>query len=181
MDLSSLLADCRVYTADISTHDLLPPDQPALYAFYDLLRFDHATLVEQIDTFKTKHARKLRMVEDELPDRVSLSFRGNPDPFKGEGKKLCKGLSAAQAETVAKALAFLSFLNEPMYIGKTESLRDRFRAHHDTGFLYKMKDRYRRPAAEFLLFAYLCEAQYARPLESVLIQLINPPFCDQKC
>lgn len=180
MDLTPLLSQCHAYTADISTHDLLPPNQPAVYAFYDLLRFDHNTLIDQIDAFKTRHGRKLRMIEDDLPERVHLSFRGNPDGFKGEGKRLCKELTPPQAEAVAKSLAFLSFLNEPLYIGKTESIRERFYAHHETGFLYKMKERYRRSAAEFLLFSYFCEAQLVRPLESVLIQLINPPECDQK-
>lgn len=180
MDLSALLTSCHAYTADISTFDLLPPGQPAVYAFFDLLQFEHATLIDQIDSFKTRHARKLRMIEDDLPDRVHLSFRGNPDPFKGEGKKLCKNLTTSQAEVVAKTLAFLSFLNEPLYVGKTETIRERFRAHHDSGFLYKMKDRYQRPASEFLFFAFFCDAQYVRPLESILIQLVNPPFCDQK-
>lgn len=180
MDLTSMLMNCRVYSADISTHDLLPPDQPAIYAFYDLLQFDHTTLIDQIETFMTRHARKLRMIEDELPDRVHLSFRGNPDPFRGEGKKLCKDLNAQDAEAVAKALAFLSILNEPLYIGKTDAIRPRFYAHHDTGFLYKMKDRYKRPPSEFLFFAYFCDQKYVRPLESVLIQLINPPHNDQK-
>jgi hypothetical protein len=180
MDMTNLLAQCHVYTADISTHDVLPPDQPAVYGFYDLLHFDHSTLLDQIDSFKTRHGRKLRMIEDDLPDFVRLSFRGNPDSFKGEGKKLCKDLTQPQAEAVAKSLAFLSFLNEPLYIGKTESIRERFYAHHDSGFLYTMKERYKRPASEFLLFTYFCDAQYVRLLESVLIQLINPPFCDQK-
>jgi hypothetical protein len=180
MDFTSMLASCHAYTADISTHDLLPPNQPAVYAFYDLLHFDHNTLIDQIDSFKTRHGRKLRMIEDDLPDRVHLSFRGNPDSFKGEGKRLCKDLTLPQAESVAKSLAFLSFLNEPLYIGKTESIRDRFYAHHGNGFLYTMKERYKRPAGEFMLLAYFCEAEYVRPLESVLIQLINPPFCEQK-
>src|ERR1043165_1788128 len=157
MDLTSLLTKCHAYTADLSTHDVLPPNQPAVYAFYDLLRFDHTTLIDHIDAFKTRHGRKLRMVEDDLPDRVHLSFRGNPDPFKGEAKKLCKDLAIDRAEAVAQSLALLSILNEPLYIGKTEAVRDRFRAHHDDhGFLFKMKDRYHRPAGEFLFFAYFC-------------------------
>jgi hypothetical protein len=183
MDLSDLFKECRVYTADLSTCDLLPLKQPAVYAFYDLMRFSSTSLIDQIDAFKTKHGRNLRMEKDEMPDRVVLRFRGNnPASFKGQGKQSCKSFSSEQAEFVARALMFLSFINEPLYIGKAEDVRARFRQHHDEpGFLATMKTRYGRPAGEFMFFFFQCDADLVRPLESILIQIINPPYCDQKC
>lgn len=180
MDLSQALTSCRVFTADISSHDLLPQDQPAVYAFYDLLRFDHTTLIDQIDHFKTRHGRHLRMSKSELPDSIRLHFRGNPTSFKGAGKSLCKKMTQPDAEGFSKTLMFLSFVNEPLYIGKTDSIRDRFYAHHDNGFLFSMKRDFKRPASEFAMFAYYCDKKWVRAIESVLIQLIDPPFCDQK-
>ena len=73
-----------------------------------------------------------------------------------------------------------SVMNEPMYVGKTKDLRTRFRAHHDNGFLWEMKERFKRPPSEFVLFAFFCEPDLVRLAESILIQVINPAFCDQK-
>lgn len=182
MDLSESFSTCRVYTADLSTCDLLPPKQPAVYAFYDLMRFSGSSLIDQIDSFKTKHGRALHMDTQHMPVYLALRFRGNnPSSFKGQGKKLCKAFTPQQADDAARSLMFLSFLNEPLYIGKAEDVRQRFRQHHDEpGFLAMMKAKFDRPAGEFLFFCYHCEMHLARPLESVLIQIINPPYCDQK-
>jgi hypothetical protein len=93
---------------------------------------------------------------------------------------LCKALPADQHQPIRELLLFLSFLNEPLYVGKTEDLRTRFRAHHDNGFVWEMKETFRRPPNEFVLFAMFMDAAQVRLIESVLIQTINPPFCDQK-
>lgn len=74
----------------------------------------------------------------------------------------------------------LSFLHEPLYIGKTNDIRVRFVAHHDNDFLFKMKHKFKRSPDEFMLLVYQCVEEDARLLESILIQLINPPFCEQK-
>jgi len=179
MDLSSLLQHCKVFTAGQTTIDLLP-EEPAVYAFYDLLEFDSTHLIDEIDSFCTKHAKTLRMNADNLPTSIRLQFRGEPDRFKGEGRKLCQGLDSAQASEVTSAIRFLSFLNEPLYVGKTDGLKTRFRQHHDTGFLYRMKYDFKRSPDEFLLFAYLGAPSHVRVIESILIQVINPPFNDQK-
>ncbi|SRR6266540_1922361 len=180
MNLSDSLQNCRVYTAAQSSIELIPSKQAAVYAFYELLSFQDGKLIDGIDEFVTKNGRRVALREDEWPFQLSISFRGNPDRFKGEGRQLCNDLDPAKAPMVRQMLLFLSFLSEPLYIGKTEDLRIRFRQHHDTGFLHEMKSKHKRSPNEFLLFAFMCEPEYVRLLESVLLQVIRPPFCDQK-
>jgi hypothetical protein len=180
MNLSDLLDHCQVYTAAQSSIELIPSKQAAVYAFYELLSFSDGKLIDSIDEFVTHKGRRVALLEHEWPFRLSISFRGNPDRFKGEGRQLCTELDGGKVPTVRQMLLFLSFLNEPLYIGKTEDLRVRFRQHHDTGFLHEMKSKFKRSPNEFLLFAFTCEPEYVRLLESVLIQVMRPPFCDQK-
>ena len=180
MDLTDLLQQCRVYTADQSTFELLPSKQPAVYAFYESFRFREDHLVDDIVTYKTKHARTVSLNTDNLPEHVNIKMRGNPDAFRGEGLTLCNKLDPARRPGICRSLMFLSLLNEPLYVGKTGDIKIRFRGHHDTGFLFKMKDQFKRPPDEFLLFAFYCEDDESRLLESILIQLINPSHCEQK-
>lgn len=180
MDLCEHLKHCVVYGAEISTIDRLPPSQPAVYAFFDLFRFRSERLVDDIDSFKTRHGREISVDKSGLPHFMHVRLRGNPKRFKGEGLKLCKQLGASDMSPLSSSLAFLSILNDALYVGKTKDIRDRFRAHHDKDFLYRMKTDHMRAAEEFLFFAYFCDERYVRVLESVLIQIVNPPFCDQK-
>lgn len=182
MDLSGLLAQCHIYTAAQSTFELLPQSQPAVYAFYEALDFSRGHLVDEVDAIVTKHGKYITMDTAGWPFHLKVAFRGNPERFKGEGRKLSKELDAKDLPSVQQQLLFLSFLNEPLYIGKTEDIRTRFKAHHDNGFLWKMKADLQqpRPPNEFMLFAYFCEEQYVRLIESILIQVMNPAFCDQK-
>jgi hypothetical protein len=180
MNLSDLLRECWVYTAEQSTLDLLPPKQPAVYAFYELFRFTEVSLIDEIDKYKTRYARTIALEMDDLPDRLHIKMRGNPERFKGEGLALCKRADAARLPGLCRTLMFLSLVNEPLYVGKTNDIRVRFRAHHDTDFLFMMKERFKRSPDEFLLFAYFCADEDSRLLESILIQLINPPYCEQK-
>jgi hypothetical protein len=179
MDLSHFLQDCRVYTAAQSSIELIPAKQAAVYAFYELLSFGTSSLIDSIDEFVTNNGRRVRLNEDDWPFSLNISFRGNPERFKGEGRALCQKLGIDETRALQQMLLFLSFLNEPLYIGKTEDLRTRFRAHHDTGFLYEMKQKQRRSPNEFLMFAFFCPPQYVRLVESILIQVIRPPYCDQ--
>ncbi len=180
MNLSDLLAQCRVYTAEQSTYDLLPPGQPAVYAFYELFRFTAAGLVDDIVRYKTKYARTTLLDDQDLPERLSIRLRGNPDPFRGKGLELCKKAPADRLPELTRTLMFLSFLNEPLYVGKTNDIKERFYGHHSSDFLFKMKERYKRSPDEFLMFCFFCKDDESRLLESVLIQLINPPYCEQK-
>jgi hypothetical protein len=93
---------------------------------------------------------------------------------------LAQALTATELDEVRGELLFLSLLNEPLYIGKTEDIKVRFRAHHDNGFLFKMKNEYNRPPQDFVLFSFFCHETRSRLLESILIQTINPPHCEQK-
>lgn len=181
MDFSSLFAQCRAYGAQQSSIELAPA-QPAVYAFYDLFRFGHDSLPDDVDTFLTKHGKVKELDESELPVRLRIKLKGSGTRFKGEARRLWSALDPNQRPDICHALAFLSFLNEPHYIGKTDNLRTRFRQHHDSGFLYKRKlDTPPRSPSEFLLVAYLCSTEdEARLLESILIQLINPFYCTQK-
>lgn len=180
MDLSDLFKNCRIYTAEQSTVDLLPVKQPAVYAFYDLFRFDHKSLIDDIDKYRTRHGRTIELMKEQLPDQFSIKLRGDPTRFKGEGKRLCESAKPERLPDLCRAIMSLSFLHEPLYIGKTNDIRVRFAAHHDNHFLFKMKDKFKRSPDEFLLLVYQCAEEDARLLESILIQLINPPFCEQK-
>ena len=182
MDFSRFLTQCHVYTAAQSTFELLPQSQPAVYAFYEALDFSRGQLVDEVDAVVTKNGRFVTMDKTGWPFHLKVAFRGNPERFKGEGRKLSQALDTAALPIVREQLHFLSFLNEPLYIGKTEDIRTRFKAHHDNGFLWKMKADLQqpRPPNEFILFAFFCEEQYVRLIESILIQVINPAFCDQK-
>jgi len=180
MEISKLLQNCRVYTAVQTTTELLPQKQPAIYAFYEALDFSRGELPNEVDAFVTKNGRFVAMRQDNWPFDLRITFRGNPDRFKGEGLRLSKELNQADLPSVREHLLFLSFFNEPLYIGKTEDLKVRFRAHNDNGFLWKMKNEFQRPPGEFVLMAYFCEEGLVRLIESVLIQAINPAFCDQK-
>lgn len=180
MDLSDLLEKCHVYTAEQSTIELLPVKQAAVYAFYELFRFNQVNLIDEIDKYKTKYGRTIALEGHDLPHRLNIKMRGNPERFKGEGLALCKKIETSRLPDLCRALMFLSILNEPLYVGKTNNLRSRFRAHHDKDFLFMMKDRYQRSPDEFLLFAFFCEDEDSRLLESILIQIINPPHCEQK-
>ncbi len=122
-----------------------------------------------------------RVIWQGWPFSLRLKFRGNPERFKGEGLRLAKDLSPNDAPKLTQELLFLSVLGEPLYIGKTEDIKVRFVAHHENGFLFKMKEQFKRPPSEFVLLAYFCEESRVRLIESILIQAINPPFCDQKC
>src|SRR5436309_248789 len=108
MDFSALFSQCHAYTAIRSTLDLLPPKQPAVYAFYDLFHFSYSQLSDDVDSFKGKHARKMSFKEDGLPEFLHIRLRGNPTPFKGEGRTLCDGLDAVNSSNVSRLLAFLS-------------------------------------------------------------------------
>ncbi len=180
MDLSQLFTRCHVFTAAQSTSELLPTSQAAVYAFYEAFDFSRGPLVDEIDSFVTKNGRYVSIDKGAWPFHLKLQFRGNPERFKGEGLKQSKELDAASIPAVREQLHFLSFLGEPLYVGKTEDIRKRFVAHHDNGFLWRMKAEFGRPPNEFLLFAYYCEERFVRLIESILIQAINPPFCDQK-
>jgi hypothetical protein len=176
MDLSTQFANCHAFTAQRSTLDLLPPKQAAVYAFYDLFRFSEVQLADDVDSFKGRHAREMSFKKHGLPEFLHIQLRGNPISFKGEGRRLCDSLDAGGAKDVCGLLAFLSFMNEPLYVGKADNVKNRFSAHHDTGFIYKMKTDFKRMPEEFLFFAFYCEEKYIRVIESVLIQLINPPI-----
>lgn len=180
MDLSKLFRDCHAYSAVQSSAELLPKDQAAVYAFYEALDFSRGSLIDEIDTFVTKYGREVSLNKGRWPFQLDLNFRGNPSRFRGKGRELCQQLPADQHQPIRELLLFLSFLNEPLYVGKTEDLRTRFRAHHDNGFLWSMKEAHKRPPNEFVLFAMFMDAAHVRLIESVLIQTINPPFCDQK-
>src|SRR5262245_49423502 len=119
MDFTDLLKDCRVYTAEQSTIDLLPPKQAAVYAFYELFRFNDVKLIDEIDRYKTRYARTVALDTDEMPARLHIKMRGNPERFKGEGLALCKKADANRLPGICRTLMFLSFLNEPLYVGKT--------------------------------------------------------------
>ena len=43
-----------------------------------------------------------------------------------------------------------------------------------------MKETRKRQPGEFLLFVFYCPEQYVRLIESILLQIIKPAFCDQK-
>ena len=180
MELKGYFEKCHLFWAVQSSIDLLPPHQPALYAFYDALNFQSGVLIDEIDKFVTVHGRSVALVQNQWPFQLSINFRGNPDRFRGQGRALAQDLNANDADEVRGELLFLSLLNEPLYIGKTENIRMRFRAHHDTGFLFKMKTEYTRPPQDFVLFAFFCQEARSRLLESILIQTINPPHCEQK-
>ena len=133
----------------------------------------------RIDKFKTKHARNHHLNLDQWPEHLLIRFRGNPDPFLGKAKHLCSQLSQPELRNMVRLLMFLSFLNEPLYIGKTTDIYGRFLAHHSRDFLYKMKRDHMRSPDEFLFFVIFCDTQLVRPIESILIQLVNPPYCRQ--
>jgi hypothetical protein len=88
-------------------------------------------------------------------------------------------LKVDQLRDVSRLVMFLSFVNEPLYIGKTNHMRSRFRMHHDKDFLYYMKSDYQRDPSEFMLFVCYSQLEYVRVVESILLQLVSPPFCDQ--
>jgi hypothetical protein len=180
MELSHYLKDCHLYIASQSSIELIPERQAAVYAFYEMLAFESHSLIDDIDSHVTKYGREVKLSKDDWPFKLHIDFRGNPKRFRGAGRKICKKLDKSEVSKVRDIVKFLSFLNEPLYIGKTEDLRIRFAAHHDKDFLFKMKDKYNRPPNEFLLFAFFCEPNYARLLESIFLQIINPPHCDQK-
>lgn len=180
MDLSHLLKQCHVLTAVQSSAELLPTNQPAVYAFYEALDFSRGSLIDEIDSYVTKNGRHVALKQDEWPFSLQIGFRGNPSRFRGEGRALCQALPKPQHQPLQQLLLFLSFLSEPLYVGKTEDIKVRFRAHHDNGFLWKMKESFKRPPNEFVILAFFAEASQVRLLESILIQAINPPFCDQK-
>jgi len=182
MDLSNFLNQCHVYTAAQSTFELLPIQQSAVYAFYEALDFSGGPLMDEVDALVTKHGRCVTMDETGWPFHLKVAFRGNPSRFKGEGRILSRDLDTSFLPSIREQLLFLSFLNEPLYIGKTEDIRTRFKAHHDNGFLFERKADLLmpRPPNEFILFAYFCEEQHVRLIESILIQVMNPAFCDQK-
>ena len=185
MELSDLLSFCRVFTAEQSSVNAID-NEPAVYAFYDLLRFTADKLPEEIDAFKVKHARNMKLVlhghdgHPCLPDHIVIQFRGDPTRFKGEGLQLVQGMGSNDLAEVSRLAMFLSFLNEPLYLGKTNDMRKRFMAHHDKDFLFFMKETRKRQPGEFLLFVFYCPEQYVRLIESILLQIIKPAFCDQK-
>lgn len=185
VDLSDLLRECKVLTAEQSSVDRID-SRPAVYAFYDLFRFSAASFADDIDRFKVKHARTLdlrteapKKRESYLPEYFRVYLRGDPERFKGEGLRLAEALDTAQLDSVSTLLLFLSFFNQPLYIGKTGNMHTRFIAHHDKDFLYSMKRDYQRDAGEFLLFIFYCPNEFVRLIESVLLQLVKPPFADQ--
>ncbi len=185
MELSDLLSNCRVFTAEQSSVDAID-NKPAVYAFYDLFRFTAEKLVDEIDAFKVKHARNMKLVLEGhdghsiLPEHVLIQFRGDPERFKGEGLRLAQALGQNELTDVSRFVLFLSFLNEPLYLGKTTDMRKRFMDHHDKDFLYFMKETRKRHPGEFLLFVFYCPELYVRVIESILLQIIKPAFCDQK-
>jgi hypothetical protein len=185
MELSDLLSNCKVFTAEQSSVDAIER-KPAVYAFYDLLRFNSSALRDDIDAFKTKHARVIKLVQRThdgtpfLPDHVRIQFRGDPTRFKGEGLQLALACGPDELSDISRFVMFLSFVNEPLYIGKTTDMRKRFVEHHDKDFLHFMKESRQRHPGEFLLFAFFCPLKYTRLIESILLQIIKPAFCDQK-
>src|SRR5262245_11635064 len=126
MDFSRLLTSCHVYSAAQSTSELLPVSQAAIYAFYEALDFSRGTLSDEIDKYVTSHGRYVTMDKDGWPFHLKLRFRGNPERFKGEGLRLAKAQDSASILMLREQLLFLSFLNEPLYVGKTEDVRKRF-------------------------------------------------------
>jgi hypothetical protein len=182
MDVSDLLTQCHTFTAEQSSIEQVPMNQAALYTFYDLLRFDHTRLPDELDRFITKHGRHVELSDSAMPKELGIKLRGKPARFRGEGLRLWEQLKLADGPSLTRSLLLLSLVGEPLYVGKTGDLRQRFRAHHDSGFLYRMKADFERSPDEFLLFAfYTATEAHARLLESILIQVFNPPFCDQKC
>lgn len=179
MDLTTHLQQCRVFSAAQSSIELVPQTS-GIYAFYEALDFSRGKLIDEIDSYVTKHGKHVSLKTEQWPFILSLLFRGNPTRFKGEGRALCEKLDAASSSNLQNLLLFLSILSEPLYIGKTDDLRVRFRAHHDNGFLFRMKEEFKRSPNEFVYFAYLAAQEQVRLIESILIQTVNPPFCEQK-
>ena len=181
MNLSGLFKNCHVFSATQSASELLPHNQAAVYAFYEALDFSRGSMIDEVDCFVAKNGRHISMELTEWPFHLKLKFRGNPERFKGEGRRLASELAPELLPEVRNQLHFLSFIGEPLYIGKTENIRKRFLAHHDNGFLWKMKADFARPPNDFVMFAYYTNEQFVRLFESILIQAVNPAFCDQKC
>jgi len=184
MDFKTFFSKCVAVTAVQSSVDQLD-NEAAVYAFFDLLAFRSAHFADDIDRFKTHNARDLRMEKSDakerfLPDHVRIYLRGDPKRFKGEGLKISKDMDVSNLDEVVDQISFLSLLNEPLYIGQTRNLRTRFREHHDKDFLYFMKHKKQRDPNEFLFFAFYSDRDHVRLIESVLLQIVKPPFSDQR-
>lgn len=174
MDLSGFLTQCGCFSADQTTIDYLPSDQPAVYAFFDSFRFPSIKIADHIDEFATTYARTIELETDEIPNYLKIKLRGNKTRFKGKGLKLAKGTDATTMENLLPVMAFLSIFNEPLYIGETNDVKLRFRAHHDTGFLFRMKTHLGRPPGSFVFFYLKTDPEVHKLLEAVLIHLISP-------
>lgn len=173
MDLSPFLKNCHCYSADQSTSDLLPSDQPAVYAFYDAIRLTGKKPADAIDSYATKRARSIALDLTGLPDQIALRLRGTSERFKGKGKRFVEGLSDDKLEAFYNTLHFLSILSEPLYVGETEDVKTRFIAHHDKDFLRRMKLKGRSPG-EFVFFYYAISDQLHQCLETSLIHILSP-------
>lgn len=173
MNLCDMLKDCGCFSADQTTIDYLPSGQTGVYAFYDAFRFTPGKLPDEIDEFAMSNARCITLDCGEMPNAARIKFRGTADRFKGKGLQRCKALPKEQEDGMAPMLAFLSILSEPLYIGETTDIKERFRAHHDSGFLFKMKKEGRAPSS-FIFFFIKTPHDWHRILEPVLIHLIGP-------
>lgn len=173
-DLTDLFKRCHCHTASSTTLDLLPPNQPAVYAFYDAFRFYDVGLPAAVDTFATRHARVIRLDDSSLPESVRLILRGTPKRFAAR-TYLRPFKDQTKLESLLELTYFLSILNEPRYIGETKNVRDRFETHHDSDFLFKMKRDYNRPPSDFLFFYIEVDLDQLKLVEKMLIHLISPP------
>lgn len=174
MDLTEFLKTCRCYTADQSTADLLPEKQAAVYAFYDGFKLTGSKPVDEIDQFATTRARSIRLDLTTLPGAVTIKLRGTEKRFSGKGKRYVTAVAKTHREEFCNELLFLSIMNEPLYVGETEDVKTRFVAHHDQGFLYRMKRDHQRPPGDFVFFVCLIPNNMHRALETVLIHFMSP-------
>lgn len=173
MDLSDFLKACRCHTADFSTHAVLPRRQAAVYAFYEAFKLRGKKPADEIDNFATKRARSITLDLKTLPESLTIKMRGTSERFKGEGLKHVNNVRKADRDLFCNTLHFLSIISEPSYVGETKDVKTRFRAHHDSGFLKRMKDA-GRPPEEFVFFFFETTNNTHQALETVLIHLISP-------
>ncbi len=173
MDLSDQLQTCRCYTAEQSTADLLPKNQAAVYAFYEGFKLSGKKPVDEIDAFATRRARSIRLDLSTLPSALTIKLRGTEERFKGKGKRYVNEAAKTHREPFCNALLFLSIMNEPLYVGETEDVKTRFIAHHDRGFIRRMKKE-GRPPDDFVFFACFIPHNMHKALETVLIHFMSP-------
>ena len=174
MNLCAFFSACRCHTADFSTFAVLPKKQAAVYAFYEAFKLRGRNPADEVDTFATKRARSIQLDLNTLPDALTIKLRGTSERFKGKGRAhLNKVKTKADRDQFCNTLLFLSIINEPSYVGETRDVKTRFQAHHDRGFLKKMKD-LGRPPEDFVFLFFEINNNTHQALETVLIHLISP-------